>query len=177
MRETSICCFLYAPQPGTEPQPRYVPWLGIKPTTFWCREGCFKQLSHPARQRPIAFKLKSKLLTTPRKAPCHLDPACFSNDTVQPCPRCSPSCRCRVPSSSASAPSWDLPQGLFFALAVSLRLRFSHGWLLPVIQFSSQVSRPNPSLSQQHIFSIAIVTTQYFLFIYLMTISCSKPSV
>ena len=33
-RETSIGCLLYAPRQGPNPQPRHVPWLGIKPKTF-----------------------------------------------------------------------------------------------------------------------------------------------
>ena len=34
---------------GSNPQPTYVPWLGIEPTTFWCMEWHSNQLSHPAR--------------------------------------------------------------------------------------------------------------------------------
>lgn len=28
----------HAPRPGTEPQPGYVPGMGIEPATFWCVE-------------------------------------------------------------------------------------------------------------------------------------------
>ena len=39
-RETSVCgCLLSAPYPGPGPQPRYVPWLGIKAVTLWCSSG------------------------------------------------------------------------------------------------------------------------------------------
>ena len=34
---------------GLNPQPRYVPWLGIEPTTFWCMGWCSNQLSHLVR--------------------------------------------------------------------------------------------------------------------------------
>ena len=30
---------------GSNPQPRYVPWLGIEPATFWCMGQCANQLS------------------------------------------------------------------------------------------------------------------------------------
>ena len=34
-RETWIGCFSHTPNGGPGPQPRHVPWLGIKPETFW----------------------------------------------------------------------------------------------------------------------------------------------
>ena len=37
------------PDWGLNLQPRYVPWLGIEPATFWCMGWCSNQLSHPAR--------------------------------------------------------------------------------------------------------------------------------
>ena len=37
------------PDWGSYLQPRYVPWPGIKPTTFWCTGWCSNQLSHLAR--------------------------------------------------------------------------------------------------------------------------------
>ena len=33
-REVSMSCLPYEPQPGAKPAPRYVPWLGLEPTTF-----------------------------------------------------------------------------------------------------------------------------------------------
>ena len=37
------------------PQPRYVPWPGIKPITFWCTGWCSNQLSHLARAHQSNF--------------------------------------------------------------------------------------------------------------------------
>ena len=37
------------PNWGSNPQPRYVPWPGIEPATFWCKEQCSNQLSYVAR--------------------------------------------------------------------------------------------------------------------------------
>ena len=34
-RDTSLGCLLQAPTWGSGPQPRHVPWLGIKLATFW----------------------------------------------------------------------------------------------------------------------------------------------
>ena len=34
-RGTSTGCPLHTPNRGPGPQPRHVPWLGIKPVTFW----------------------------------------------------------------------------------------------------------------------------------------------
>ena len=46
-RETSICgCLLHAPQPG--PQPRHVPWVGIKPVTLWFSGRCSIHWDTPA---------------------------------------------------------------------------------------------------------------------------------
>ena len=36
---------------GSNPQSRFVPWPGIKPANFGCKERCSNQLSHPARAR------------------------------------------------------------------------------------------------------------------------------
>ena len=39
-REISMCgCLSYAPYWGSGPQPRHVPWLGIKPATLWFTAG------------------------------------------------------------------------------------------------------------------------------------------
>ena len=38
-------------------QPRYIPWLGIKLTTFWCTGWSSNQLSHPARAASMSLKL------------------------------------------------------------------------------------------------------------------------
>ena len=38
------------PDRGLNSQPSYVPWLEIKPTTFWCTGWCSNQLSHLARE-------------------------------------------------------------------------------------------------------------------------------
>ena len=57
-RETSIGCLPYASQLGvSNAQPKYVPWLGIEPSTFWCLGRCSNQQSHPARATtPIIFR-------------------------------------------------------------------------------------------------------------------------
>lgn len=34
-RETSIGCLLYVPIFGSNPQPRYMPCLGMEPIVFW----------------------------------------------------------------------------------------------------------------------------------------------
>ena len=36
---------------GLNPQPRYVPWPGIEPPTFWCTGWCSNQLSHTSQGR------------------------------------------------------------------------------------------------------------------------------
>ena len=49
-RERSIGCNLYIPWlERSNLQPRYGPWLGIKPANFWCMGWCSNQLSHPVR--------------------------------------------------------------------------------------------------------------------------------
>ena len=40
VRETSIGFLLHAPNRGPGPQPRHVPWAGIKPATFWFADWC-----------------------------------------------------------------------------------------------------------------------------------------
>ena len=35
-RQTLIGCLSIHPHQGPNPQASYVPWLGIKPATFWC---------------------------------------------------------------------------------------------------------------------------------------------
>ena len=44
-----LVAFHRHPDQGSNPPPRYVPWPGIEPATFWCLRWCFSQLSHPAR--------------------------------------------------------------------------------------------------------------------------------
>ena len=53
MWETSIGCL----HQGPNLQLRYVPWLGIKPSTFWCVGWCSNQLSHLARAHLCLFNL------------------------------------------------------------------------------------------------------------------------
>ena len=43
------------PDWGLNPQPRYVPWPGIKPATFWCTGRHSNQPCHPARAN-LTFK-------------------------------------------------------------------------------------------------------------------------
>ena len=55
-RETSIgCLLLYMPLPVIKPTPRYVPWPGIEPTTFWYTGQHPDQLSHLARVVTLTF--------------------------------------------------------------------------------------------------------------------------
>ena len=53
--ETSIGCLPYDPHMipnwGSNSQPRYMPWLGIKPVTFWGMGWCSNQLSYLARTK------------------------------------------------------------------------------------------------------------------------------
>ena len=44
----SVASYMH-PNWGSNPQPRYVPWPGIKPTTFWCIGRCSNQLSYQAK--------------------------------------------------------------------------------------------------------------------------------
>ena len=47
------------PNRGLNLQPRYVPWPGIEPATFWCMWPCSNQPNHLARARRwIYFYLK-----------------------------------------------------------------------------------------------------------------------
>ena len=39
------------PDRGSNPQPRYAPWLIVKPTIFWCTGLCSNQLTHLASAR------------------------------------------------------------------------------------------------------------------------------
>ena len=41
------------PDRGLNPQPIYVPWPGIKPTTFWCTGWHSNQMSHLTKANPI----------------------------------------------------------------------------------------------------------------------------
>ena len=50
-REISVDGPPHTPQQGLNPQSRYVPWLGIKPATFWCVGLCSNQPSHRPRWR------------------------------------------------------------------------------------------------------------------------------
>ena len=43
------------PDWGSNPQPRYVPWPGMKPASCWCMGWCSNQLSHPASTRLVSF--------------------------------------------------------------------------------------------------------------------------
>ena len=40
---------LHIPHQGSNPQPKYVPWLGMEPTTFWCTGRHSNQLNLLAR--------------------------------------------------------------------------------------------------------------------------------
>ena len=51
------------PNWGSNLQPKYVPWPGIKPVTFWCMGWCSNQLGHQARAQVI-------LLGRPGSAQC-----------------------------------------------------------------------------------------------------------
>ena len=60
-RETSIDCFLYVPRPGIictwNLKPRYVPFLGIKLTTFQLRENVSAEPHHPGQVTQIYFDM------------------------------------------------------------------------------------------------------------------------
>ena len=43
------------PNRGLNMQPRYVPWPGIEPATFWCAAGCSKQLRSTLPEWASAF--------------------------------------------------------------------------------------------------------------------------
>ena len=43
------------PKQGLNPQPRYVPWLGIEPAAFWCTQWCSNQLSHTGQGQYYFF--------------------------------------------------------------------------------------------------------------------------
>ena len=49
MRDTSIGCLSHAPNWGPGLQPRHVPWLGIKPATFWFAGWCSIHWATPTR--------------------------------------------------------------------------------------------------------------------------------
>ena len=51
--QTSNLCM--RPNQGSNPQPRYVPWPGIEPATFWCMGRCSNQLNHLARALAFNF--------------------------------------------------------------------------------------------------------------------------
>ena len=53
--ETSIGSSHLHPYWGWNQPPRYVPWLGIEPTTFLCTRLHFNQLSHPAKAHLVHF--------------------------------------------------------------------------------------------------------------------------
>ena len=56
-RERLIGCIHMCPDWGSNPQPRYMPWLGIKSTTFWCIGWCSNQLSHTNQAFQSVFNL------------------------------------------------------------------------------------------------------------------------
>ena len=45
------------PDWGSNPQPRYVPWLGIKPAAFWCLGLCSNHLSPGQGTNACAFRV------------------------------------------------------------------------------------------------------------------------
>ena len=49
LRERETVAFCMHPDLGLNLKPRYVPWPGMEPATFWCLGQCSNQLSHPAR--------------------------------------------------------------------------------------------------------------------------------
>ena len=51
-----LVAFHMHPRRGLSLQPRYVPWLGIKPAAFWCTGWCSNQLSYLARSNYILFR-------------------------------------------------------------------------------------------------------------------------
>ena len=48
-------CHSHAPYWGPGPQPRHVPWLGIKPVTFWFAGRHSIHRATPARAQHVAF--------------------------------------------------------------------------------------------------------------------------
>ena len=48
-------CLLHAPYWGPGPQPRHVPWLGIKPATLWFAGWCSIHWAIPARACSLNF--------------------------------------------------------------------------------------------------------------------------
>ena len=54
-RKTSISCFHMCPHQGSKLQPRYMHWLGIKPTAFLVHGHCSNQLSHWPRPSLFSF--------------------------------------------------------------------------------------------------------------------------
>ena len=58
-RDHQLVASRTCPNQGSNLPPRYVPWLGIEPATFWCRGWCSNQLSHPARARAIFLVIHS----------------------------------------------------------------------------------------------------------------------
>ena len=56
------------PNMGLHPQPRYVPWVGTKPTTFWCTKWCYNPLSHPAKADSIFMRCLEQLCPWIQKA-------------------------------------------------------------------------------------------------------------
>ena len=60
--QTPICCLSHTPSWGPGPQPRHVPWLGIKPVTFRFRNQCSMHWATPARAN-LGFYVLVKLPT------------------------------------------------------------------------------------------------------------------
>ena len=55
---------------GSKTQPKYMPWLGTKPATFWYMGWCSNQLSHPARIMTLCLDSHSTFLTAPLSFLC-----------------------------------------------------------------------------------------------------------
>ena len=55
-KHQSVASFMHLDQ-GLNLQPRFVPWLGFEPATFWCMGWCSNQQSHISQSSPSIFML------------------------------------------------------------------------------------------------------------------------
>ena len=60
MRETSVGCLLYVPQPGTKPATRFHDLAKIEPVTFGLQEDAPTNWATPARARSPIFNQENK---------------------------------------------------------------------------------------------------------------------